>query len=42
MQWPEHGLFYDDSIRFSSAMAGADYGVFANGDGLWRKICKKW
>jgi hydroxylamine dehydrogenase len=31
MQWPEHGLFYDDSTRFSSAMAGADYGVFANG-----------
>jgi hypothetical protein len=29
--WVEHWLFYANSIRFASAMAGADYGVFANG-----------
>jgi hydroxylamine dehydrogenase len=27
----EQWLFYANSTRFSSAMAGADYGVFANG-----------
>jgi hydroxylamine dehydrogenase len=30
-QWVEQWLFYANSTRFSSAMAGADYGVFANG-----------
>jgi len=30
-KWVEHWLFYANSTRFSSAMAGADYGVFANG-----------
>ncbi len=29
--WVESWLFYANSTRFSSAMAGADYGVFANG-----------
>ena len=29
--WVEHWLFYANSIRYASAMAGADYGVFANG-----------
>jgi hydroxylamine dehydrogenase len=27
----EQWLFYANSTRYSSAMAGADYGVFANG-----------
>jgi hypothetical protein len=31
LQWAEQWLFYGNSIRFASAMAGADYGVFANG-----------
>ncbi|MFW5906165.1 MAG: multiheme c-type cytochrome, partial [Desulfobia sp.] len=30
-KWVESWLFFSNSIRFSSAMAGADYGVFANG-----------
>jgi len=30
-QWVEQWLFYANSIRFASAMAGADYGVFAQG-----------
>ena len=30
-QWVESWLFFANSTRFSSAMAGADYGVFANG-----------
>jgi hypothetical protein len=30
-RWVEQWLFYANSTRFSSAMAGADYGVFANG-----------
>ena len=30
-KWVESWLFYANSIRFSSAMMGADYGVFANG-----------
>lgn len=30
-QWVEQWLFYANSIRFASAMMGADYGVFANG-----------
>jgi len=30
-KWVEQWLFYGNSTRFSSAMAGADYGVFANG-----------
>ncbi|MGM0452442.1 MAG: multiheme c-type cytochrome [Thermodesulfobacteriota bacterium] len=29
--WVEQWLFYANSIRFASAMMGADYGVFANG-----------
>lgn len=29
--WVEEWLFYANSTRFASAMAGADYGVFANG-----------
>jgi len=29
--WIEQWLFYANSTRFASAMAGADYGVFANG-----------
>jgi hypothetical protein len=32
-RWVEQWLFYANSTRFSSAMAGADYGVFA--DGRW-------
>jgi hypothetical protein len=31
LMWVQSWLFYANSIRFSSAMAGADYGVFANG-----------
>jgi len=30
-KWVEQWLFYANSIRLASAMAGADYGVFANG-----------
>jgi len=29
--WVEQWLFFSNSIRLSAAMAGADYGVFANG-----------
>jgi hypothetical protein len=29
--WVEQWLFYSNSTRFASAMAGADYGTFANG-----------
>jgi hydroxylamine dehydrogenase len=29
--WTESWLFYANSIRFASAMSGADYGVFAQG-----------
>jgi len=29
--WVEQWLFYANSTRFASAMAGADYGTFANG-----------
>ena len=29
--WVEEWLFFANSTRFASAMAGADYGVFANG-----------
>lgn len=29
--WVETWLFYSNSIRFASAMAGADYGTFASG-----------
>ncbi len=29
--WVEQWLFYANSVRFASAMAGADYGAFANG-----------
>jgi hydroxylamine dehydrogenase len=32
--WMEQWLFYGNSTRFASAMAGADYGVFA--DGRWK------
>jgi hypothetical protein len=31
LKWVEQWLFYGNSVRFASAMAGADYGVFANG-----------
>jgi len=30
-KWVEQWLFFANSTRYSSAMAGADYGVFANG-----------
>jgi hypothetical protein len=30
-KWAEQWLFYANSTRFASAMAGADYGAFANG-----------
>lgn len=30
-KWVEGWLFFANSIRFASAMTGADYGVFANG-----------
>jgi len=30
-KWVEQWLFFANSIRFASAMMGADYGVFANG-----------
>lgn len=30
-KWVEQWLFYANSVRFASAMAGADYGVFAKG-----------
>jgi hypothetical protein len=30
-KWIEQWLFFANSTRFSSAMAGADYGAFANG-----------
>jgi hypothetical protein len=30
-RWVEQWLFYANSTRFASAMAGTDYGVFANG-----------
>lgn len=30
-KWTEQWLFFANSARFASAMAGADYGVFANG-----------
>jgi hydroxylamine dehydrogenase len=30
-KWVEQWLFYANSTRFASAMAGADYGVFAEG-----------
>jgi hypothetical protein len=30
-RWVEQWLFFANSTRFASAMAGADYGVFANG-----------
>lgn len=29
--WVEQWLFYANSVRFASAMGGADYGAFANG-----------
>jgi hypothetical protein len=29
--WVEQWLFFANSIRFSSAMMGSDYGVFDNG-----------
>jgi len=30
-KWVEQWLFFANSTRYASAMAGADYGVFANG-----------
>ncbi len=30
-RWVEHWLFFCNSVRYASAMAGVDYGVFANG-----------
>jgi hypothetical protein len=29
--WVRHWLFYANSVRFASAMMGADYGAFQNG-----------
>ncbi len=29
--WVEHWFFYANTVRLATAMAGADYGVFANG-----------
>lgn len=31
LKWVEQWLFFGNSIRFATAMGGADYGVFANG-----------
>ena len=31
VMWVEQWLFFANSVRFASAMAGSDYGVFANG-----------
>lgn len=33
LKWVEQWLFYGNSVRFATAMGGADYGVFA--DGRW-------
>jgi hypothetical protein len=33
IMWIEQWLFYGNSVRFATAMGGADYGVFA--DGRW-------
>lgn len=33
IKWVEQWLFYGNSVRFATAMGGADYGVFA--DGRW-------
>lgn len=33
IKWIEQWLFYGNSVRFATAMGGADYGVFA--DGRW-------
>jgi len=30
-KWIEQWLFFANSVRYASAMGGADYGVFANG-----------
>ena len=30
-KWVEQWFFYANATRFASAMAGTDYGVFANG-----------
>ena len=43
--WVEQWLFYANSTRFASAMAGADYGVFANGRWYLQKniaLMKDW
>jgi hypothetical protein len=42
-RWVEQWLFFANSTRFASAMAGADYGVFANGRWqLSRNIQEMW
>jgi hypothetical protein len=33
LKWVEQWLFFGNSVRFATAMGGADYGVFA--DGRW-------
>ncbi|GAB4262237.1 multiheme c-type cytochrome [Deferrisoma sp.] len=41
--WVEQWLFYANSTRFASAMAGADYGVFANGRWyLQKNLAQMW
>jgi hydroxylamine dehydrogenase len=40
-KWVEQWLFYANSTRFSSAMMGADYGVFANGRWYMSKNIKE-
>ena len=41
--WVEQWLFFSNSTRFASAMAGADYGVFAHGRwDLTKNLRKMW
>lgn len=37
LKWVEQWLFYGNSVRFATAMGGADYGVFANGRWVQQK-----
>ena len=39
--WVEQWLFFANSTRFASAMAGADYGTFANGRWYMSKNIRK-
>lgn len=42
-RWVEQWLFFANSTRFASAMAGADYGVFSNGRwNLSRNLLDMW